>query len=67
MIKTFDENPEFQILNGRWGPYLKAGKENVKIPKDREPSSLTYDECLKLVEEAKSKPKRRGRFSRSKT
>jgi len=56
LIKTFDENPEFQILNGRWGPYLKAGKENVKIPKDREPSSLTYDECVKLAEEAKSKP-----------
>jgi DNA topoisomerase-1 len=67
LIKTFEENPEFQILNGRWGPYLKAGKENVKIPKDHEPSSLTYDECVKLAEEAKSKPKRRGRFSRSKT
>lgn len=66
-IKTFEENPEFQILNGRWGPYLKAGKENVRIPKDREPASLTYDECVQLAEEAKSKPKRRGRFSKSKT
>jgi DNA topoisomerase I len=65
LIKTFEENPEFQILNGRWGPYLKAGKENVKIPKDREPASLTYDECVKLAEEAKSKPKRRGRFKKS--
>jgi DNA topoisomerase I len=66
LIKTFEENPEFQILNGRWGPYLKAGKENVKIPKDREPASLTYDECVKLAEEAKSKPKRRGKFTKSK-
>ena len=66
-IKIFEENPEFQILNGRWGPYLKAGKENVKIPKDREPASLTYDECVKLAEEAKLKPKRKGRFSKSKT
>ena len=41
LIKSFEENPEFQILNGRWGPYLKAGKENVKIPKDRDPASLT--------------------------
>jgi DNA topoisomerase-1 len=65
LIKTFEENPEFQILNGRWGPYLKAGKENVKIPKDREPSSLTYDECVQLAEEAKTKPKRRGRFKKS--
>ncbi|MBV6421680.1 MAG: DNA topoisomerase 1 [Ignavibacteriaceae bacterium] len=66
-IKIFEENPEFQILKGRWGPYLKAGKENVKIPKDREPASLTYDECVKLAEEAKLKPKRKGRFSKSKT
>ena len=61
-IKTFEENPEFQILNGRWGPYLKAGKENIRIPKDHEPASLTYEDCLKLVEDAKTKPKRRGRF-----
>ncbi len=66
LIKTFEENPEFQILNGRWGPYLKAGKENVRIPKDMDPASLTYDECVKLAEEAKTKPKRRGRFSKSK-
>jgi DNA topoisomerase I len=66
LIKSFEENSEFQILNGRWGPYLKAGKENVKIPKDREPASLTYEECVTLAEEAKTKPKRRGRFSRSK-
>lgn len=67
LIKSFDENPEFQILNGRWGPYLKTGKENVRIPKDLDPASLTYDECVKLAEEAKSKPKRRGRFSKSKS
>jgi len=66
LIKSFEENPEFQILNGRWGPYIKAGKENVKIPKDRDPASLTYDECVKLAEEAKTKPKRRGRFNKSK-
>ena len=65
LIKSFEENPEFQILNGRWGPYLKAGKENVKIPKDREPASLTYEECVRLAEEAKTKPKRRGRFKKS--
>jgi DNA topoisomerase-1 len=65
-IKLFEENPEFQILNGRWGPYLKAGKENIRIPKDREPASLSYEDCLALVEENKTKPKRRGRFTKSK-
>jgi DNA topoisomerase-1 len=53
-IKVFDENPEYQILNGRWGPYLKAGKKNIKIPKDKEPALLTYDDILKLIDEAES-------------
>lgn len=65
-IKIFEENPDFQILKGRWGPYLKAGKENVRIPKDRDPASLTYEECVKLAEEAKTKPKRKGRYTRKK-
>lgn len=65
LIKTFDENPDFQILNGRWGPYLKAGKENVRIPKAIDPASLSYEECVKLAEDAKTKPKRRGRFKKS--
>ena len=60
-IKVFDENPEYQILNGRWGPYLKAGKKNVKLPKDREPSSFTFEEVVKLAEESsESKSKKKG-------
>jgi DNA topoisomerase I len=53
-IKIFDENPEYQILNGRWGPYLKAGKKNVRIPKDKEPASLTYENVLELLNETES-------------
>ncbi|HZB13295.1 MAG TPA: topoisomerase C-terminal repeat-containing protein, partial [Chryseolinea sp.] len=49
-IKLFDENPDIQILNGRFGPYIKAGKKNVKIPKGREPKELTLQECLTLAE-----------------
>ncbi|MCS6973938.1 MAG: type I DNA topoisomerase [Cyclobacteriaceae bacterium] len=64
VIKAFDENPEVQILNGRFGPYIKAGKKNVKIPKDKNPAELTLEECLALAESA---PERRGRgFSRRK-
>ncbi|HMP99379.1 MAG TPA: topoisomerase C-terminal repeat-containing protein, partial [Cyclobacteriaceae bacterium] len=62
-IKLFDENPDVQVLNGRFGPYIKVGKKNVKIPKDREPASLTLEECLHLAENA---PERKGRFARKK-
>ncbi len=56
-IKTFDES-EIQILNGRYGPYITDGNKNAKIPKDREPASLTLTECEKLIEEA---PERKGK------
>lgn len=59
-IKVFDENPDVQVLNGRYGPYIKVGKKNVKIPKGTEPASLTLEQCLELAEKAPEK-KRRGR------
>lgn len=58
-IKLFDENPDIKILNGRFGPYIKAGKKNVKIPKDKVPADLTLEECVALVEAA---PEKKGRF-----
>ena len=63
LIKAFDENPDVQILNGRFGPYIKAGKKNVKIPKGKEPKDLTLEECLTLAENA---PERHGRFGAKK-
>ncbi|RKY92698.1 MAG: DNA topoisomerase I, partial [Ignavibacteriae bacterium] len=64
VIKIFDENPEYQILNGRWGPYLKAGKKNVRLPKDREPDSFTLEECIELAENyvpGRSRSKKKGK------
>ncbi len=59
-IKTFEENPDVQILKGRYGPYIKFGKKNVKIPKDKEPTELTLQECEELAAKTPDK-KRRGR------
>jgi DNA topoisomerase-1 len=61
LIKTFKENTEIQVLNGRWGPYIAHGKENAKVPKDRDPKSLTLAECLELLE---NKPPSKGRFAK---
>lgn len=55
IIKTFDENPEIRVLKGRWGPYISFGKRNIKIPKGKEPESITYEEILKLSEEPEGK------------
>lgn len=59
-IKTFDEDPNVFVINGRYGPYIKFGKKNVKIPKGTIPEELTYEECKELAEKAPEK-KRRGR------
>jgi DNA topoisomerase-1 len=61
--RTIREFPEagIQVLNGRFGPYITDGKKNGKIPKDRDPKSLTLEECQALIAAA---PERKGRWGR---
>jgi len=54
-IKSYEEDADLQILNGRWGPYISYQKKNYKIPKDTEPSKLSYEDCLKLVKDGGKK------------
>lgn len=62
MIKTFEEDENVSVQEGRWGPYIKFGKQNVKIPKDLEAKDLTWDQVKALAEEAaKNPPKRRSK------
>ena len=60
IIREFPE-AGIQVLNGRYGPYITDGKRNGRIPKDRDPKSLTLEECKALLEAA---PPRRGRWGR---
>ncbi|MEH0155510.1 type I DNA topoisomerase [Limibacter armeniacum] len=57
IVKTFDEDADLQILNGRWGPYISYKKKNFKIPKGTEAKELSYDECVKLMEATPEKKK----------
>ena len=61
-IKTFEEDKTIQVLNGRYGPYIKMGKKNIKIPKDVKPEELTLEQCKKIAAEA---PEKKGRGGRS--
>ncbi len=49
LILSFKENPSVQVLNGRWGPYIAIDKNNYKIPKGTEPTTLTLEECLAIA------------------
>jgi DNA topoisomerase-1 len=64
LIKSFNEDPEVKVLNGRWGPYIEFGKLNVKIPKDKDPLALTYEEC-KALADAMPKDAKKGRFGKA--
>ena len=54
-----------QVLNGRYGPYITDRKKNAKIPKDRDPKTLTLEECRALIAQAPERGSGRfGRFGR---
>lgn len=63
LIKTYSENEEVKVLNGRWGPYIAFGKKNLKIPKGQDPLLISYAEVLKINETTPDTP-RKGRFGR---
>jgi DNA topoisomerase-1 len=66
-IKTFPENPNVQVLKGRWGAFIKAGKKNVRIPKDIEPTDLTLEKCIELAGGAIVVDMKKGKSSGEKT
>jgi DNA topoisomerase-1 len=58
VIRQF-QGSDIQVLRGRYGPYITDGAKNARIPKDREPESLTQEECEELI--AAAPERRRGR------
>ena len=67
IIKTFEEEPGLQILNGRYGPYISYEKKNYKIPENVEPRDLNLETCFKVIELQKAKGEtRKTRYSKKK-
>ncbi|MGO1243014.1 MAG: type I DNA topoisomerase [Sphingobacterium sp.] len=50
IIRVFEENEEARIENGRWGPFIRLGKQNIKIPKGTEIETITYEDVLKWAD-----------------
>ncbi len=61
LIKVFDEDETVRIIEGRWGPFIKAGKVNARIPKDEDALSIDWARAQELIEEAAKRPKGRKR------
>ena len=68
-IKKFEAEPELEIMNGRYGPYIAYKGNNYKIPKDIVPEDLSLESCLELVklqsDKETTKPKK-GRYAKKK-
>lgn len=62
VVRTFDEDPDVQILNGRYGIYIACKKNNYKIPKTvADPASLTLEECKEIIAAQDVAPKKAPR------
>ncbi len=60
LILDFEEQG-IQVLNGRYGPYITNKEKNARVPKDREPKSLTLEECIELLAAAPIRGRRGGK------
>ncbi len=71
VLKTFDEEPELKVMNGRYGPYIVYKKQNVKIPKGKDAEALTLEECRAIVADeaniSKGSARRKAAHTRSTT
>ena len=62
VVRTFDEDPDVQILNGRYGIYIACKKNNYKIPKTvADPAALTLEECKEIIAAQDEAPKKAPR------
>ncbi|MCF8407729.1 MAG: type I DNA topoisomerase [Crocinitomicaceae bacterium] len=59
LLKSFPEREDVQILDGRWGAYLKIGKNNYKLPKGTEIENLELEKCLEMAVEQDKAPKKK--------
>lgn len=67
-IKTFAEEPELDILNGRFGPYIAYKGKNYRLPKSiTKPEELTLEECMKIINTAADKPAAKKRTTKKKS
>ena len=67
VLKTFADDSDVQILNGRYGVYIAYKGQNYKIPKSVEdPAALTLPEVMEIISNQDSKPRRAARTTRKK-
>ncbi len=59
--KTLHQFGEIEVLKGRYGPYIKKGKDNYRIPKGIDAESIDEETCQQIIKENPPTGKRKGR------
>ncbi len=68
IIKIFDEDPDMQILNGRYGVYIAYKGNNFRMPKTIEDyAALSHDDVLDIISKQEVKPRTRRATTRKKS
>ena len=67
LIKSFVEEPELLILNGRWGAYISYKGNNYKIPKGKEADKLTFETVMALINENGKSTAEKTKSAKAKT
>ena len=64
VIRSFSENPDLKVMNGRYGAYITNGIDNYRIPKEMLAENLTYQDCVNIM--ANNTPTSKKRVIRKK-
>ena len=67
VLKTFSEDPDIRVLEGRWGPYISYKKANYKIKKGTDIDTITVADCKLIIETEGAKPKAKAGKKRTKS
>ena len=61
VVSTYPENEDLKVLKGRFGIYISFNKQNYKIPKTYDPTKLSYQDCMDIINDPNNASKKRGK------
>jgi DNA topoisomerase I len=64
VINDFNGDKDLSVRKGKWGPYIRYKNENFKLPKEYDPQTLTRDDCMSIIENAKLNPPKKRTFKK---
>lgn len=63
IVSTYPENSDLKVLKGRFGIYISYNKQNYKIPKNYDPTKLSYQDCMDIINDPNNASKKRSKKS----